>query len=193
MQLTIHQLNWPEEWPFMPVTQVTIHHDAQRLIIHYSVKGDYIRAVALEDQQPVWEDSCVEFFCQVPGEDTYMNFETNCIGTMVASRRRSRTEDVVLFSPEQMAAIERWSSLGERHIITNMDDQQRDWEVEIRIPWQLILGHQLPVFPLTLLANFYKCGDQTRQPHFVSWQPIHTPQPDFHRPEFFSTLHLTNP
>ena len=37
-------------------------------------------------------------------------------------------------------------------------------------------------------GNFYKCGDGLPVPHFVSWAPIDTPNPDFHRPEFFDTI-----
>jgi hypothetical protein len=37
-------------------------------------------------------------------------------------------------------------------------------------------------------ANFYKCGDETETPHFGAWSPVQTPQPDFHRPEFFGRL-----
>jgi len=188
MKLTINHLNWPEEWPVLPKTEADITRTATHLVVHYTVREDYIRAVATEDQQAVWEDSCVELFCQVPGEDTYMNFETNCIGTMVASRRRSRTEDVVPFTPEQMATIQRWSSLGKGRAITDMDDTKRDWEVEIRIPWVLIVGEERPKMPVHLKANLYKCGDKTRLPHFVSWQPIEAPQPDFHRPECFGDL-----
>jgi len=190
MQLTIQHLNWPNEWPHLPITDVDVSPAQDKLIIHYHVHGDYIRAVAVADQQAVWEDSCVEFFCQVPGQDTYMNFETNCVGTMVASRRRGRSEDVVPFTPEQMATIERWSSLPLHCPITDQDTQPVDWEVEIRIPWLLILGVDTPSFPVTLRANFYKCGDKTKLPHFVSWQPIRTPQPDFHRPEFFQEITL---
>jgi len=188
MTLKIAQLNWPEEWPVLPKTEVEITRSETHLVLHYRVEQDYIRAVATEDQQAVWEDSCVEFFCQKEGEDTYMNFETNCMGVMVASRRRSRTEDVVPFTPEQMATIARWSSLGARRAITDMDAEKHDWQVEIRIPWVLILGEEKPQFPVHLKANFYKCGDKTRLPHFVSWQPIDAPQPDFHRPECFGDL-----
>jgi hypothetical protein len=37
-------------------------------------------------------------------------------------------------------------------------------------------------------ANFYKCGDETETPHFGAWSPVRTPQPDFHRPEYFGRL-----
>jgi hypothetical protein len=37
-------------------------------------------------------------------------------------------------------------------------------------------------------ANFYKCGDDLPEPHFLAWNMINTEEPDFHRPEFFGTL-----
>ena len=44
--------------------------------------------------------------------------------------------------------------------------------------------------PESIRANFYKCGDKTAHPHYLSWSPIDTPKPDFHRPEFFGELIL---
>ena len=37
-------------------------------------------------------------------------------------------------------------------------------------------------------ANFYKCGDKLQTPHFLSWNRIDLPSPNFHRPDFFGTL-----
>ena len=37
-------------------------------------------------------------------------------------------------------------------------------------------------------GNFYKCGDRLPVPHYLSWAPIGTPKPDFHRPEYFDRL-----
>ncbi len=39
-------------------------------------------------------------------------------------------------------------------------------------------------------ANFYKCGDKLRTPHFLSWNKIEIEKPDFHRPDFFGELHF---
>ena len=61
-----------------------------------------------------------------------------------------------------------------------------EWE----IPLKLIFRDQDPVFPQQLRVNFYKCADKTKRPHFVSWQPIDLPNPDFHCPEFFGELTL---
>ena len=36
--------------------------------------------------------------------------------------------------------------------------------------------------------NLYKCGYNLSHPHFLSWRPIRTEKPYFHRPEFFGEV-----
>ena len=184
----IDQVNWPEAFPEKPEVTVAVTNDHEALRLRYHVKGEQLRAVTTEDQGPVWEDSCVEFFCQVPGEERYMNFECNCIGAMVASRRKSRTEDVQPLSPEEMARIERKCTFPREAF--EEKDGLIEWEVELRIPLDLIFRGSKPVFPQTLRVNFYKCADKTKKPHFLSWHPIHLPKPNFHCPEFFGEMIL---
>lgn len=191
MKLRIDNVNWPEAFPEKPEVCVEVHNDYEWLYLHYYVKGTQLRAVTIEDQGPVWEDSCVEFFCQVPGEKHYMNFETNCIGAIVASRRLSRTEDVQPLPPEEMALIERRCTFP-REVIEEKDGVY-EWEVELKIPLKLIFREQAPAFPQALRANFYKCADKTKCPHFLSWQPINLPAPNFHCPEFFGEIILSHP
>ena len=31
-------------------------------------------------------------------------------------------------------------------------------------------------------GNFYKCGDKLENPHYLSWEPVRTPDPNFHLP-----------
>ena len=184
----INQVNWPKDFPECPKVQVEVNNDHEYLYLTYSVRGEQLRATTTEDQGPVWEDSCVEFFCQVPGDKHYLNFETNCIGAMVASRRLGRAEDVQPFSPEQMALIQRKCTYP-REVITERDGLF-EWTVELRIPLTLIFREQPPVFPQKLRVNFYKCADKTKKPHFLSWQPIPLPSPNFHCPEFFGEIVL---
>ena len=40
----------------------------------------------------------------------------------------------------------------------------------------------------TIKANFYKCGDDMPQKHYLSWHPIRIEKPNFHRPDHFGTL-----
>ena len=188
MILTIDKVNWPESFPEKPEVSVEVSNDHEYLRLHYRVRGEQLRAVTTVDQGPVWEDSCVEFFCQVPGEKHYMNFETNCIGAMVASRRLGRAEDVQPLPPEEMALIER-KCTNPREVIEEKDGLF-EWEVELGIPLKLIFRDRKPVFPQPLRVNFYKCADKTKKPHFLSWQPIALPQPNFHCPEFFGEIVL---
>ena len=39
-------------------------------------------------------------------------------------------------------------------------------------------------------GNFNKCASATSQPHYLSWAPIHTAEPDFHHPECFGGIVL---
>lgn len=188
MLLSIQQVNWPDQFPACPEVTVEVSNNREFLFLHYHVKGEQLRAVTAEDQGPVWEDSCVEFFCQVPGEKHYMNFETNCIGAMVASRRLGRAEEVTPLPPEEMAQIRRRCSYPRTPF--EEKDGLFEWDVELQIPLSLIFRNGQPVFPQTLRANFYKCADKTKQPHFLSWQPVRVPKPDFHRPEFFGEIIL---
>lgn len=188
MILKIDQVNWPDTFPEKPEVTVEVTNNSEYLFLTWHVKGAQLRAVTAEDQGPVWEDSCVEFFCQVPGDKHYMNFECNCIGAMVASRRLGREEDVQPLSKQQMATIERICSFP--HEAFAERDGLWSWEVELHIPLRLILGDQPISFPQKLKANFYKCADKTKKPHFLSWQPIHLPNPNFHCPEFFGEITL---
>ena len=87
------------------------------------------------------------------------------------------------FTPDEMARVVRRPSLPAGPV----DIQgPAAWSLELEIPFALICGEG--VCPTRLLANFYKCGDKTAVPHFLSWNPVEVPSPDFHRPEFFGEL-----
>jgi hypothetical protein len=188
MILKIDQVNWPEGWPEKPEVTVEVKNNHEKLFLVWHVRGEQLRAVTAEDQGPVWEDSCVEFFCQVPGDEHYFNFETNCIGAMVGSRRLGRDKDVRPLPPEEMALIERKCSFPREAFEER--DGMFEWTVELAIPLKLIFREKKPVFPQVLKANFYKCADKTKKPHFLSWQPIPLPKPDFHCPQFFGGIEL---
>ena len=184
----IDQVNWPDAFPEKPEVTVEVSNDHETLFLHYRVKGEQLRAVTTADQGPVWEDSCVEFFCQVPGDAHYCNFECNCIGSMVGSRRLGRADEVKPFSSDEMGQIRRQCSFPREAF--EEKDGWFEWEVELAIPLRLIFQEKKPAFPQTLKANFYKCADKTKKPHFVSWQPIDLPKPDFHCPQFFGEIVL---
>ena len=181
----IKSVNWPGQYPYCPDSEFLIVRSADSLYLKFKISEFNIRALYLNDQEPVWEDSCVEFFCKKPQSDTYMNFEFNCIGTCVATTRKGRDKDVVPFSENQMKQIDRFPILYRQTF--REKEGPGYWELTVRIPFEL-LGIDSDNLPEKLLGNFYKCADGTSSPHYVSWNPIATEQPDFHQPDFFGDL-----
>ena len=178
-------LNWPREFPYRPITTFSLGYSSTALYIKYDVHGSMLRAIYMRDQEPVYEDSCVEFFCQRPGSDHYMNFAFNCIGTCLAARRRGREDDVRRLTPDELRLIGRYSSLGRRAFMEM--EGMFAWDLVVSIPFSL-LGYAVGETPDRLLGNFCKCADGTESRHVLTWSPVHTEHPDFHSPEFFGEL-----
>ena len=182
-------LNWPTQFPYKPVCRFKIARSAQSLFIHFNVNEKNIRAIYSIDQQAVWEDSCVEFFCKLPEQEHYYNFEFNCIGTCIATKRKGRELGIQPLSELKMKSIKRYASLGNEPF--NEQTGHFEWELTVEIPFEIM---EIPLgnLPATLRANFYKCGDSTSVPHYLSWSHITTDKPNFHSPEFFGYLKLNN-
>ncbi len=180
---SVNEINW-SEYPYCPKVVFNIARSRTHLFIKYSVRGLDLRAMALEDNGKVWEDSCCEFFVSHPSDGTYYNFEMNCIGTLLAAKRYSR-EDAEKIPPSVLKRVIRQSSLPHERV--EESGKVFEWSVCMGIPFDLI-GIDSESLPPYLMANFYKCGDKTGHPHFLSWSPITTPEPDFHRPEFFGKI-----
>jgi len=187
MQDTIEILNWVKEFPYRPITQFNIARSIDSIFIKFSVRGSMLRAIYSNDQDPVNEDSCVEFFCMPIGAKKYTNFEFNCIGTCAASTRKSRTEEVVPFTIEEMNSIKRFPSIGRRAF--NEMEGMFEWDLTVKIPF-ILIGIDSLNLPEKILGNFYKCADGTDSMHFVTWSPVKTDKPDFHCPEFFGELYF---
>ena len=185
----VDQVNWPEGFPYAPVCAGRIARTEDALVVDFRVSGLDLRTANLADNQCQWEDSCVEVFIQDPDGSVYYNFETNALGKVLACSgpdRHHRTPR----PGEEMSHVLRFA----QNDIANPAEPQdlqglHNWRVCIVIPFELI-GIDPENLPSTIRANFYKCGDKTAHPHFVSWSPIGTPQPDFHCPEFFGELKL---
>ena len=179
----IDNVNW-NEFPYAPSVTFRIAYSEKAIALMFEVNEAHVKATALENNGPVWEDSCVEFFVKTPDGKQYTNFEMNCIGTMLAARRSSR-HDPSHYSDEKIAQVRRVTSLP--HAAVDFKGENQSWWAVEVIPFDL-MGYENK--PESISANLYKCGDKCEQAHFLSWSPIGLPSPDFHCPDFFGTIEL---
>ena len=181
----IDVVNW-SDYPYKPIVAVNIARSNENLYLGYFVRENSPKAIYSKDGSPVHKDSCVEFFMKRCESPVYINFEFNCIGTCDASYRESREKKTPL-TQDAYAAIRRYSSLPPQTFEEKTGIYS--WELLVSIPLTL-MGLNPKRLPEKILANFYKCADETSSPHFLSWNPIDLPRPDFHCPQFFGELYF---
>lgn len=185
LSLSIDKVNWPNEFPRILPVSVHIAHDNEKLYLYYQVEGEELRAVNTKDFGSVWEDSCVEFFVQRKGEKNYRNFEFNVLGVLLAANHETK-EISTRLSQQIMASIVRFTTI--RHY-DESEFELSDWTLYAEIPKEAIgFSSDEKLSQQVIGANFYKCGDKTSEPHFISWNSIDLPTPNFHVPEFFGEL-----
>lgn len=182
----IDSVNWVKEFPYKPLSTFTIAHDGKYIYIDFFVRCNYLKAENFENNSPVSQDSCVEFFVAPKCDNHYWNFEFNCIGTINASHRTERKKPTRL-SDEELSQVLRYASCGNKpfHELEGIFS----WNLLIAIPLSLI-GIKYNGTPIEMKGNFYKCASGCSQPHYMSWNPIVTPKPDFHQQEFFGDIIL---
>ena len=186
-RFSVESLNWPSEYPYRPLTVVTAAHTDSCIYLDFLVRCNYLRAVNFTDNSPVSEDSCVEFYVQPdPDSDTYFTFEFNCVGTLNSARCTSAGQCTPL-DKETLARIRRYASVGTRPF--EEVEGSFIWSIVAAIPLD-ILGLHSADTPIVMKGNFNKCASATSQPHYLSWTPIHTDNPDFHQPQFFGEIVL---
>ena len=186
----IETVNWPSEYPYAPFCAGRIGRTYDSLVIDFRVSGLDLRVQNMSDRGRIWEDSTCEFFVQVPGSEEYFNFEVNAAGRLIAARGTGRGDRVFL-PDEAFGQIVRITAVDGLPTLKDPVDYQGlwNWRVMLIIPFEVI-GLDPDALPATLRGNLYKCGDLTAHPHYVTWAPIDTPSPDYHRPEFFGEFEL---
>ena len=175
-QLETDQILWKPDCGIRAFGQFC--HDGSFLFVHLRAKEKEIRAEYTAPLSRVCEDSCLEFFFMPEGENRYFNFEINPNGCMYIGFGRSREDRAVLYRKD----------LGQLFGV-HTERTSDGWEAYYRIPLSF-LRIFLPDFTFTgtLRANVYKCGDLTVQEHYLSWNPVTSETPDFHRPQDFGCM-----
>jgi len=180
---SIDQQPW-KEFPYRPEVQFTIGHSGDCLFLKYFVSESTVRASYFRPNDPVYKDSCVEFFIALNGERNYYNFEFNILGTCKLNFGSQRN-DRKLISEKAISTI-RFSTS-----ISNLKAGSILWEITLAIPLSAFEEHAIDTFKgKHSRGNFYKCGDELPQPHYLSWNMVISPTPDFHLPQSFGVIHF---
>lgn len=182
---SIDVLNWSKAFPYKPDLMFRIAHTGKEIWLKYYVKEKNILAQETRTHGDVYKDSTVEFFISL-NSGNYYNFEFNCIGTIHIGYGQGRGNRKKV-TPEIAELIKIESSLGNQPFAEKSG--AFEWEMMIRIPLECFEFDAIKTLNgKKATANFYKCGDETSEPHFVSWNPIESENPDYHLPEFFGNI-----
>jgi hypothetical protein len=183
---------------YKPITEFVLAHDNENIIVKYWVQEATMKASYDSDFSQIWKDSAVELFISsddIP--DMYYNFEFNCIGSCLAGRG-PHVKDRENISSEHMKSIRRWSSLPRQ----TFEEKKADiadakswfkWELLVVIPHSVFGVIKPSLSSVSIKGNLQKCGDDLSKPHWLSYFPIKTEVPAFHRPDCFGVLKIEPP
>jgi hypothetical protein len=182
-RIPIRCLPW-ESFTYTPRVFFSIaYHDA--IYIKYYVQEDHLRIAYHNPNDPVYNDSCVEFFIALDDSQQYYNLEFNPAGTCLLAygvNRNNRTfaDPCLIRQIRSETRIRSEYENGEKSFL---------WELTLVIPFGVFSFHDISTLRgMKARANFYKCGEHTTEKHYLAWNCIQSAELDFHQPEHFGSL-----
>lgn len=186
---TICRVNGTPDWNQIPVLyvdeylwgstreiamQAQICYDESAFYVHMKAVEPHIRAEHRAPLSMICEDSCMEFFfCPEENDDRYVNVEVNPNAYTFIGISHCRADNVRLCPSDEEELFCK--------TVTRTED---GWDLQYRIPVSFLRvffpNYQLCAGKI-IRANVYKCGDLTVKTHYLSWNPVVNPTPDFHR------------
>lgn len=141
------------------------------------------RAVNINYNDPIYEDSCLEFFViYMPDlSKKYINTEMNANGAYLC-----------YFCDANGANVTIDTVTDSMPVVTSFKTET-SWGVNLYVPLDLIkdaYGSADISQGGRILANFYKCGDKTAIKHYGSWNEVNNETPNFHLPEYFANIEI---
>lgn len=173
--------HWEAPEPYRPPTYFKMGVVGDNLVAILKCYEDNPRAVYVNRDDPVYTDSCLEFFvAPIEGRDEYINVEMNSRGTFLCEFGKGKYDRVFIKSlTEKAPFVEPFK--GE-------DINGSFWGVKVTLTKDFLYeAYKVDDFSYTTVrANFYKCGDACEIPHYLAFSPVTTLPPGFHNPECFA-------
>ena len=173
---------------YRPEVEVRLCYSKRFIYVHFRVSERRIRARCTRFQDPVYKDSCVEFFVDPFPEKKlgYINIETNALGAMLIAIGQGQEKR----TPLKKADLKHLEMAASVKNPVNGFHGAGFWTLSYKLPLSLFAkyyGERLRP-GRQAMGNFYKCGDETEFPHYGTWSRVDSPRPDFHRPEYFGKI-----
>ncbi|WP_162499833.1 carbohydrate-binding family 9-like protein [Mucilaginibacter terrigena] len=164
-----------------PEASFVLAYGESDIYLKYYVTEHTLKAEYSKFNDPVFEDSCVEFFIAFDNDVNYYNLEFNCMGTCRAQYGQHKTGRT--FLPVSLLKTIRHQTL------VKTGTNNISWELTLCIPKKIFKFHPgLSLAKSRAKVNFYKCGDGLPQPHFLCWNRIEAQKPEFHLSNFFKEI-----
>lgn len=179
----IETVPWPG-YSYKPYVSFVIAYTDESILLKYYIHEKSIRGLHAMANTPVHQDSCIEFFISFDADEAYYNLELNCIGTCLFGYGKHKTGRKLI--EENII-----NKIRRQVIINHPAYDHVNWELLAVIPKEAFVYHNITDLKgRQCRVNFYKCGDDLPEPHFLAWKNITAATPDFHLPEFFGNMHF---
>lgn len=145
---------------------------------------DNIRCECTKRDDPVYTDSCLEFFiAPVEGDKRYMNFEVNPKGVYLSQIGEVR---------ENRRFIRELTDLEPVIMPMTVEENGKTaWGYEIILPCEFVsalYGTDFKICECRMKGNFYKCADSSVTPHYGAHFPVDSAALGFHNPDCFGDI-----
>ena len=175
-----------------PAVNATLKMIAAGLEVSFTVKESQPLITATVQQEPmlmVCQDSAVELFLAFADSSDnasfaprlehclYLNIEINSAGCCYAKHGHSR-KGRTAFTPAEIAALQ-----------IKAEQSGDAWSVSLVVPRDFIAalaGYDAFAVGQTFALNLYKISETKEHEHYVAFNPVDVPTPNFHLPEFFA-------
>jgi len=171
---------WADAFPSPFKTTAQLVHSDEGITVRITTNEWPITVTTMERNGKICIDSCMEMFFIPNMEDAeYINLEMNPAAVFLTAKGAGRQER------------KRLETKGENLMVESHIKCEEGWSVMAFISYEFLLKHYSHV-DKTMRANFYKCGDKTETVHYSTWNPVETEKPDYHRPEYFGKIILSD-
>lgn len=175
----LEEFLWEPETDIKPYAQLA--YNETQLFLRMESEDENIRATYTGDYDMVCEDSCLELYlCPMKDDLRSVNLEINPNGSFYLGFGYCANEHIRIVPQNGKELFQ---------IKTGMEAKRWYLEATLPVDFLNIICKGVEFYPgLELRANFYECGDKTKQLHYISWNRIESEEVDFFKQNEYGKL-----